>query len=261
MTPDVVLLDTGLFALTTVRTAGVVIAAPLLWADAPMQVRGALVVALGLVSYGAAAATAPAELASVQQLVLAAPGELLLGTAMGMVVRIAVGIVETVGDICSPLLGFGAATLFDPHAQISETGLTKLLRLLALSLALLVGAHRILIGGLLASYRMVPLGAATGCFAAFPLLLHLSAAALTAGVRLAIPIFGALLLIQLGLAFVSRAAPAMQLFSIGFAVCLVAGVLLLLIVLPDIAREIEITMAEVGTGIDGVLAATAAAGP
>ena len=46
----------------------------------------------------------------------------------------------------------------------------------------------------------------------------MSADALNTGVKLAIPLIAVLLVTQVALAFVSRAAPAMQVFSIGFAV-------------------------------------------
>jgi flagellar biosynthetic protein FliR len=76
-------------------------------------------------------------------------------------------------------------------------------------------------------------------------------------VRLAIPVFGALLITQLGLAFLSRAAPAMQIFSVGFAVSLVTGGTVLVLALPELAREISYELAQISPRIELVLRAVA----
>jgi flagellar biosynthetic protein FliR len=183
------------------------------------------------------------------------PTELLIGVAMGFVVRLSIASAEMAGDIASPLLGLGAASLFDPHAQVNETGLTRLYRQLVLLLALLLGVHRVLIGSLIASFRVVPVGTLLEPGLATPELIRISAAAVAAGLRLSLPLVAALLLLQLGLAFVSRAAPSLQIFSIGFAVSLIAGTFVFLSSLPEIAREIELGLSATGDQIEMVLGA------
>jgi len=57
------------------------------------------------------------------------------------------------------------------------------------------------------------------------------------GVRLSLPVLALLLMANVGLGFVSRAAPGMQIFSIGFAVFFAVGALGLLLTLPEVAHE------------------------
>jgi flagellar biosynthetic protein FliR len=64
-----------------------------------------------------------------------------------------------------------------------------------------------------------------------------------------------LLLIQLGLAFVSRAAPSLQIFSIGFAITMIAGALVIMNALPELAREIEVELSQTGLRLEAVLTA------
>jgi flagellar biosynthetic protein FliR len=249
--------EAALFVLETVRITGVVLSAPILWAQAPMRVRGALVLMLGLVCHGGAR-IAPTALDSLGRIAVVAPTELLVGIAMGLVVRLSVATVEVAGDAISPLMGLGAATLFDPQAQAQETALTRLLRLLLILLALFLGIHRVLLGSLVASFHVVPVGSVVDAGLALPDLLRLSSGALATGVRLALPVVATLLLTQLGLAFISRAAPSLQIFSVGFAISLIAGTLVLLISLPELAREIEVDLSQVGVRIELVLTAMAA---
>jgi flagellar biosynthesis protein FliR len=247
-------LEAARFALETVRIAGVLTSAPLLWTDAPVMVRGALVFLMAVVGHGASP-VAPVPLDSIERVAVVAPSELLVGVAMGFVVRLAIAGAEMAGEFASPLLGLGAASLFDPHAQTSETALTRILRQMILLMSLLLGVHRVLIASLLASFRILPLGSWIDPGLALPDLIRYSAATMAAGLRLALPIVAAILLLQLGLAFVSRAAPSLQIFSIGFAVTLVGGTLVFLTALPEIARAIEVTLSGVGDQIELLLGA------
>ncbi len=163
--------------------------------------------------------------------------------------------VEIAGDRASPMLGFGAASLFDPHTEAHETALTRMLRLLALLLAFLLGLHRVVLASLLASYRVLPPGAAIDASRAATSIVQLTAQTVEAGLRLGVPIIGVLLMVQVALAFISRAAPAMQIFSVGFAFSLVAGTAALVVALPDIARETVVQLSMVGRHIEAILGA------
>ena len=248
--------EAALFVLETMRITGVVLMAPILWAHAPMRSRGALVLILAALCHGGVRQEAP-SLSSTNQVFALAPTEFLVGLAIGFVVRLAVATVEMAGDVMSPLMGFGAASLFDPHTQATETGVTRILRMMLVLLALFLGMHRVLIGSLLASFHVVPVGSVLDAGLAFPELLRISAGAIATGVRLAMPVVATLLLTQLGLAFISRAAPSLQIFSIGFAVSLIAGTIVILSSLPELAREIEVDLSQVGIRVEMVLTAMA----
>ncbi|MGC4092245.1 MAG: flagellar biosynthetic protein FliR [Polyangiaceae bacterium] len=81
------------------------------------------------------------------------------------------------------------------------------------------------------------------------------------GVRLAMPIITVLLMAQVALAFVSRAAPAMQVFSVGFAVTLGLGAFVLILGLPDFAQEVAADMSQVSSRIETLLGEVSGARP
>jgi len=85
--------------------------------------------------------------------------------------------------------------------------------------------------------------------------LTLSGDALNTGVKLAIPLIAVLLVTQVALAFVSRAAPAMQVFSIGFAVTTSVGALLLITTLPDFGYDVVAEMSRAGERIEALVLA------
>jgi flagellar biosynthesis protein FliR len=246
--------EAAVLTLELIRTSGLVAATPLLFSAAPARVRGAIALLLAFVAHAGGVPTARA-VESFEGIAMAAPCELLVGVAMGMVVRFVLAIAEIMGDVVSPVIGLGAATLFDPHSATQETGTTRLFRTMFLLLALLTGVHRVVIAALIRSFQVVPVGAVVDPSLATLELVRLAAATMAAGVRLAVPILAVLMIVQAGLAFLSRAAPTLQLFSIGFGVTLLAGGLVIFTSLPDLAHEFERELSHVGGRIEAVLSA------
>jgi flagellar biosynthetic protein FliR len=179
--------------------------------------------------------------------------EFATGVAMGFVVRLTVGIAEVAGSTVGPIIGFGAAQLFDPSTGQTDSILVRLFRSLALLLGLAIGAHRYIIGGLLMSFQRVPVGSVLQPGLAAPYLLSLTANLLEVGVRLALPVIAVMLLLQVALAFVSRAAPAMQVFSIGFVVLFLAGGVVLTLAMPDTGQELIEAWERTGYQMEHVL--------
>lgn len=239
MTPalDQLAPEAGLFVLETARVGGVIAAAPVPWTNAPARVRAGLTIFVAALVHGHTS-TAQASVDSPGAIALALGSETLLGVALGLVVRLVISSVEIAGNAITLPMGFGAAQAFDPTTGSADSVLTRLFRQLALLIAVTSGFHRQMLSALLASYRWLPVGGVPRLELSFPVLLDLSANALAVGVRLALPLLAVLLIANVSLGFVSRAAPAMQIFSVGFAVLLATGAAVLVLSLPALAIEI-----------------------
>ncbi|MBM4363274.1 MAG: flagellar biosynthetic protein FliR [Deltaproteobacteria bacterium] len=246
--------ELGRFLLALCRISGLLMTSPLLVGGAPRTVRAGLAFLLAAVAHGAMPAPAvPGP--SLGMVVAAVPGEVLLGAAMGFVVRLAVGVAEIMGGSVSPLIGFGMAQVFDPSQGGMDTVVTTLVRSLALWVALLLGLHQLVLGAVIASFRVVPAGAVVSMGAAAPGLLEAASASLETGARLSIPLVAVLFIVQIALGFVTRAAPAMQIFSVGFAFTLVAGGVVLTLTIPDFTRELALSLGDVGPRLERLVVA------
>lgn len=252
--------EAGAFSLELVRVAGMVITAPLAWAPAPVRVRAALVVLLTLAVHGQAPIV-PEVGESVSRIASAVGSEFLLGVAMGMVARLAVAAVEIASEQIGLAMGLGVAQIFDPQVHGSHNVLAGILRNFALLVALGVGLHRVMLGGVIESFRGIPPGSLISMASYGETFVSLGSIVFSTGVRLAMPILAVLLVAQVALAFVSRAAPTMQIFSIGFAVTLGVGAFVLTLALPELAQEISADMSQVQTRLDWVLSAAIGASP
>jgi flagellar biosynthetic protein FliR len=248
---DAMLPEVAVFVLEATRVSGVVIAAPLAWSSAPAQARVGLTLTVALAIHGASPPSLHAL--DIVAVVSAVPVELLIGLATGLVVRFALAGVQVAAEVFGHMLGFGIASLFDPHAEVTETPLSQMFRQVAVLFALILGLHRVAFGAIFESFRLLPIGAVLRSGAATEGLLEASSAAIVAGTRLAMPIVAVLLATQVALAFISRAAPAMQIFSVGFAVTLICGTTVLVLALPDMATSIVEELSRVGPRIERVL--------
>jgi flagellar biosynthetic protein FliR len=243
------------FALESARITGLVVVSPLLWTNAPKRVRAAIVVILSVLVHGNGQVT-QAISAAPELAVFAIFSELALGAAMGLVVRMALSAAEIAANASAPLIGFGTVHIFNPTSGQTDTVLTTLLASLATWIALLTGLHHVVIGSLLASFRAVPVGTLISAARVYPILLEASSIILSTGVRLALPLLAVIFMVNVALGFISRAAPAMQIFSVGFAFTLVIGGVVLALSLPDVARELTAQLSNVGSEMEAVLIAS-----
>lgn len=246
--------EAALFVLEAIRVSGMIIVAPLGWTQAPNRFKAALVLLLTLAAHGELGTT-PVIDGPLELLAFRAAGEMTLGVAIGFVPRLIVAAVEIAGEQIGPMMGLGVAQMFDPAAHGSHNVVSTILRNLAVLLGCLVGLHRVVIGAVLGSFRAVPAGTIQSTRNLTELLAALSSDAIVTGVKLAIPLLAVLLVTQVALAFVSRAAPAMQVFSIGFAVTLAVGAVVLIATLPDMAYDVVAEMSRAGERIERLVLA------
>jgi flagellar biosynthetic protein FliR len=252
--------EAGAFALEAIRLAGMIVVAPLSWSLAPQRVKVALVLLLALAVHGQSS-VAPDFASSAARIAAAVGSEFLLGVAIGMVVRLVVAGVEVAAEQIALMMGLGIAQVFDPQVHGSHNVLSGIMRNFALLVGVSVGLHRIVLGATIASFQIAPVGSLVGLGSYGPTFLTLGGLVFSTGIRLAMPVLAVLFMVQIALAFVSRAAPAVQIFSVGFAVTLGVGAFVLVLVLPDLAYEIAADMSQIGSRVEAVLALAKGAPP
>lgn len=237
--PELFRPEIGLAALELARISGVVAVSPIPWSNTPARVKVGLVLFLLLAVHGHGAQPL-GDVVSAGWAASNIATELIIGLSIGLVVRLSVAVAEIAGSAVAMPMGFSAAQAFDPTMGSMDNALTRMFRQLALLLALITGLHRAMLGCLLSSFRVVPVGSRAHVEASFPLLLELGGHVIGVGVQLALPLLSVLLMANVALAFVARAAPTMQIFNVGFAVLLATGAAVLVISLPDLSRELAI---------------------
>lgn len=167
---------------------------------------------------------------------LAVLREFSVGIAIGLMLRLAFEAGALAGELASQGMGLSFATLADPGGGGSTTVLAQWFYLSFGLIFFAIDGHLALVQLLFDSYAAMPVGTPfrdlPGFLAAIPLFF---AAAMKAGLLLALPVMMALLAVNVAVGVLSRAASQLNPLSLGFPIALLLGMLLLML----LARELQ----------------------
>jgi flagellar biosynthetic protein FliR len=242
------------FGIASSRIGGFVLMSPFPGESVPQTVRVGLVVAL---AFAIAPGLPPEELHMNLGLAVRVAGEVAVGATIGVALRLLLASAEVIGGAIGQALGLGMPSVLNPTLGERDTPLGRIMSLYALLLAVNVGVHRTAIAYLLASFSVVRVGSLTVLPRALPVILELGEQALAIGTRLALPLLILSLAIQTAMSLLSRAAPSLQIFSIGFALLLLVGLTSLGTALPAIGRGLLASFERLPEVLERVLGAAA----
>jgi flagellar biosynthesis protein FliR len=168
---------------------------------------------------------------------LAAVLELLIGVAIGLMVQVAFEALVFAGQSISLTMGLGFATLVDPQHGAQVPVLGQLFMICGTLTYLAINGHLMLLGVLAQSFHTLPIGAHLDQGFLLSLVLW-GAHVFETGLLIALPAVIALVIVNLALGVVTRAAPQLNLFGIGFTITLMSGFLVLLAGLDGIMSGI-----------------------
>ena len=209
----------------------------------PVRVRIGLAGAVGWLVVGSgAAAPPPADLLGLPGLAAIA-GELLIGLVAALALHTAFAGALAAGDWLAQSMGLGFAQLVDPTLPQAPV-LSGLFAMLMWALLLTGGGHLLLLDILVRSHAAMPTAAALFEPARLSAIVAWGGYALASGFLVALPVGASLLLVNLAIGVAARSAPQLNLFSIGFPLMLLIGLVALPLALPALA-----------TGFQGMLAA------
>jgi flagellar biosynthetic protein FliR len=239
--PFVVITDLlPLFVLASLRIALTLAGLPAPFGGvAPMRVRTALSVALSLALCIPLIGRLPPIATDVVSLGRAAVFELMLGSVMGLTVRVTLAAVEVAGTLAGQAMGLGFATSIDPSHGESILPTTYLLGSLGTAIFFAFNGHHIVIAALSDSLIHIPIGQGLpeGVRNAG---LHIGSDLVARGLQIAAPVVASMFIVQLGTAFVSRTAQRVHLFAFSFSIAIAAGILVLYVSASSIVAAISV---------------------
>jgi flagellar biosynthetic protein FliR len=173
--------------------------------------------------------------------------QFLIGAALGFTMQLVFAAVEMAGTLAGLQMGLGFATFFDPSSSASQQVISSFLNMIAMLAFLAYNGHLQVVAALIESFQTVPIAQAALGPPGLRMLVQWGNAIFTAGLLLSLPVVIALLVANLSLGILNRAAPQIGVFQIGFSVTLMVGMLLLMLMLPNM---IPYFAHLVDTGID-----------
>lgn len=165
--------------------------------------------------------------------------QLLIGIALGFVVELVTQIFVIAGQLIAMQTGLGIATTVDPSQGASVVVVSQWLLFMVSLVFLSLNGHLVLIEILADSFITLPVGFDGLGPEAFGLIVSWSGWMFAAALVIALPALTALLIVNLAFGVMTRAAPQLNIFSLGFPVTMLVGLLILWLSLSDMAQSFQ----------------------
>lgn len=170
--------------------------------------------------------------------------QVVVGTALGLVTYILLAAVSTAGSIIDTFGGFQLAQGFDPLSMNMNTVFGKMHQMLAVMILFATGGHLLVLGGLLRTFALLPIGETPRVDGASHVLVTAFGMFFVTAVQIALPLVAVLFVADLGLALLTKVAPHLNAINVMFPAKI--GLVLLLLgmsfpVLPEaLSRLVEL---------------------
>jgi flagellar biosynthetic protein FliR len=158
--------------------------------------------------------------------------QVVIGLSLGFAVRIVFAAVEFAGEIIGLQMGLNFAGFFDPISASTATATSRFFGTMVAWLFIVMNGHLLVIGALVQSFDTFPVGPEPFAFLRQMQPQQWGAEIFSTGLWIALPLVTMLLFVNLVLGTISRVAPQINIFAIGFPVTLGVGLLGLLATLP-----------------------------
>jgi flagellar biosynthetic protein FliR len=164
--------------------------------------------------------------------------QIMIGATMGLILQIVVAAVVVAGQSIAAAMGLSMANMIDPNMG-NVPVISQLLIVMSTLIFVGFGGHAILLGLILESFNTLPIGTDILNQAVYGRVLQWSSMMFLGAVLMALPVMVSLLFINVGLGIVTRAAPSLNIFAVGFPAMIMAGLVILIISLDSIGGRIE----------------------
>jgi flagellar biosynthesis protein FliR len=160
--------------------------------------------------------------------------ELALGVTAGLVLTILFGAVSIAGDHIANAAGLGFATQVDPNASGQSPVLAQLFNLTLVLVFLALDGHLVALQIVLESYATYPPGATLDVGQLALAGIMAGAALFGLGASMMLPIVGGLMVLNLSVGVMTRSAPQLNLFSVGFPLTILVMFVMLWLGAPNL---------------------------
>lgn len=177
--------------------------------------------------------------------VLILVNQIIIGIVMGFSLHMVLGSLAIAGEIVGYSMKLGMAKMADPINGVQVPIVTMLYLTLAMLIILAMDIHLIMIQLLVDSFTVFPVGVEGISTDTFWRLVGWGTRMYEIGLVMAMPILGALLLLDVAQGFMQRAAQQFQIFAVGFPITVLGGMILIWVTLPAVMDNFVLAMDEI----------------
>jgi flagellar biosynthetic protein FliR len=158
--------------------------------------------------------------------------QVVIGLAIGFAVRLVFAAVELAGEVVGFQMGLNFAAFFDPSLNSQSSAVARFFGQMASLLFVVMNGHLMVLMAVTKSFEAFPVGPHFLDALASMRLYQLGAELFSSALWMALPMVGMLMFANLALGIISRVAPQINIFAVGFPITLVVGIVGIAVTLP-----------------------------
>ena len=164
--------------------------------------------------------------------------QILIGLTMGLVFQVASATLVVAGQAIAGSMGLSMANMIDPNMG-SVPVLSAFFNIMGTLVFLGIGGHLIVFGLVLESFKLLPIGQEFFSQDMLGKMINWSAMMFLGALLIGLPVLMTLLFINIGLGFVARAAPSLNIFTVGFPALILVGCVILIFSMGNNVSRIQ----------------------
>ena len=216
------------------RVSGVMLTAPLFSASyIPNRAKALFCVVLCMLLLPVLPPMPAINILSIEGMLILS-NELLIGLCIGFIVQLVFDGIILAGQLIANGMGLGFAMMVDPQRGIQVPVLSQYLLIICMLLFVALEGHLDLIILLARSFEIWPAGGRLVSPESLSVVYQWGSELFSAAVRVSIPAVIALLVVQVAVGVISRAAPTLNLFAVGFPLAMLMGYLIVDQLIPNL---------------------------
>lgn len=176
--------------------------------------------------------------------------QIIIGVAIGFTMRLIFTAVEMAGELAGLQMGLGFASFYDPLNASYTPIIAQWMGVIATLTFLALNGHLYMISALVESFQTLPIGSMMSV-KGFYGVASWGGSIFAYALQISLPILAALLITNIALGILTRAAPQLNLFAVGFPVTLAVGFFVLALSIPYLSPLLDrLTQEGLGTALN-----------
>jgi flagellar biosynthesis protein FliR len=238
-----------------VRISALFMAAPVFGAQmVPVRIRIMLAFTLSLLVAPMLPAAPGVDPVSLAGMALIAQ-QILIGVAMGFMVHMVFQTLVIAGEAMANGMGLGFARMVDPANGVQVPVISQFLIIMATMLFVTLNGHLMLIDLLVRSFEILPIGAGGLSPAGMRMVAAWGSQMFIGALLVALPAVTAMLVVNISMGVITRAAPQLNIFAVGFPLMILLGFIFIALTTPAMLNQFTSLMMDSFDGIIAILGA------
>jgi len=227
----------GSFFWPFVRISAMMMAAPVFGARMlPVRIRILMALSVSILTVPllpAVPAVDPISLAASNILLQ----QILIGVATGFIIQMVFQSLVIAGEAIANGMGLGFARMVDPANGVQVPVISQFFVVLATLLFVILNGHLLLIELIVRSFQILPIGESGLSLPAIKSVVNWAGQMFIGGLMISLPAVTALMVVNISMGVITRAAPQLNIFAVGFPLMILLGFIFLAATLPTVFSQ------------------------